>query len=288
MSPNKLVFRLELGQQSGCSITLQVLQAAVPEMCACAAQRGGSSGPPMGQCRCRCCLAATSAAGAAAARNRNPSSSFLCCCRCRIPRMSASHSRSRPPRQPSTRCTLPSLLRASAPCCAASGHSLSPPDRSCTSLGSPHSLLTCFSACLSLAGQARSGGAGATGQRPAGSHPQRPQAAARQAGRLPGGWLRRGASHVCLLPKLLACLCHSPAAAIAAIAPASHLHSTPCPASFPMLQDRFLVEALAVGPEVQQASSELFKAHAKAVRQAAGGGGSLAWHVHRHACRGLL
>lgn len=42
----------------------------------------------------------------------------------------------------------------------------------------------------------------------------------------------------------------------------------PCPACRVWsLQDRFLVEALAVGPEVAAATSELFKANAKDVRQ---------------------
>ena len=52
VSPNKLVFRLELGQQSGCSITLQVRQAAVPGVLSIAAQRGAPHQPAMDHCRC--------------------------------------------------------------------------------------------------------------------------------------------------------------------------------------------------------------------------------------------
>ena len=95
------------------------------------------------------------------------------------------------PAKYSVRLAIP--IQSVRPCCGASAgtpcrHLLA----AAPACRPPHSHLARFLAFYPHAGQACGGGAGATGQRPAGSDPQRPQAAARQAGRLPGGWLRPG------------------------------------------------------------------------------------------------
>ena len=282
VSPHKLVFRLELGQQSACSVTLQVRQAGRAMVACSRCPAWGAHRPAWASVAAAVCRHVPPPLPPATQPTplllplQNPTDERL-----------AFKVKTTAPAKYSVRPALP-LLNAPAPAAPPAGtpcrHLLAAapawkPDR-CLHL-------TRFSPLPPCRPSLRRG---CWSRRPASSW----QSPAAPPSSCLTGWptarwvvpasegaltpTRGAAANTADQCRPSAC-CSRRCRIVLSSSPALRCPALP-PTSPACMQDRFLVEALAVGPEVQQPTSELFKAHAKAVRQAGATADPWPWHAH--------